>query len=71
MGRVDRMGSRYYFPSPGRREIQELDNLAGVPMLDVTELPPACPKCWTALDEEDLEEGACPLCGYELDGSEE
>lgn len=52
-------------------DTEELDNLAGVPILDVTELPHACPKCWTALDEEDIEDGTCPLCGYEIDESKE
>lgn len=47
-------------------DTEELDNLAGVPILDVTELPPACPKCLEALEEEDLEYDTCRVCGADI-----
>lgn len=48
-------------------ETDELDRLSGVPILDVTELPPACPKCLEAMEEEDIESCSCHVCGFKLE----
>lgn len=50
----------------GLSERDELDNLRGVPLIDLFELPPACPHCRESLTSEDLEYDTCRVCGESI-----
>ena len=53
----------------GLSERDELDNLRGRPIADLSTFPPACPACLVDLSErENIGLETCPYCGAILDG---